>query len=126
MKTETAHLRYKPSNKGHGAAGRAARHALLLVAYVLFLVPLISMVVGSLAAGLAPAARHRVAPNPLTLEQLSAPCSAWWNWALCPEYRRGRDLAVPVTLLVASWAGFALAQWTQRIARTGDRRLRFC
>src|SRR5215208_1301706 len=102
---------------------RARRHPALLwhlsalILSALFLVPLASMLVGSL--------RLPGLPPPRGIEWLPKPL-AWSNY---PEtfglVDKGRYivntfvvelLAVPITLLVASWAGFALSQLPRRLA----------
>jgi multiple sugar transport system permease protein len=93
-------------------------HALALVVSALFLLPLATMFVGSL--------RMPGLPPPRGIEWLPSPL-AWSNYAeVFNMVEMGRYLlntlvveamAVPVTLLVASWAGFALAQLPQRFAR---------
>lgn len=93
-------------------------HALLLFLSGLFLVPLASMIVGSLRLpGLPPPRGMEWLPHPL----------AWGNYpAVFQLIELGRFmlntltvevLAIPPTLLVASWAGFALAQLSVRFAR---------
>ncbi len=102
------------SSHRHGR--RAALAALLLAA--LFLIPLIFMVLGSLRApGLPPPDGFELVPED----------ASWSNYrsvfALVPL---GRFLvnsliivaiAVPITVLVASWAGFAIAASTPRLKR---------
>lgn len=93
-------------------------HAVALVLSVLFLIPLAAMLVGSLRRpGLPPPRGLEWLPNPLT----------WSNYGdIFQLVELGRYalntavvelLAVPVTLLVASWAGFALAQLPARFVR---------
>ncbi|HUP27049.1 MAG TPA: carbohydrate ABC transporter permease [Chloroflexia bacterium] len=90
---------------------RLAWHAAGIFLVVLFLLPLASMFVGSLRkAGL---------PPPRVIEWIPNPVS-WGNYAeVFQLVEMGRYIlntlvvevmAVPVTLLVASWAGFALSQ----------------
>src|SRR5439155_19199842 len=93
-------------------------HILMLVLSVLFLVPLAPMLVGSL--------RLPGLPPPRGIEWLPQPL-AWGNYpAVFQVVELGRyalntlvveALAVPSTLLVASWAGFALSQLPARFAR---------
>src|SRR3954466_10657608 len=93
-------------------------HAAALFLSVLFLMPLGSMLVGSL--------RLPGLPPPRVIEWLPAPL-AWGNYpAVFQLVELGRyalntlvveALAVPLTLLVASWAGFALAQLPPRFVR---------
>jgi multiple sugar transport system permease protein len=93
-------------------------HALLIFLSVLFLLPLVSMIMGSLRLpGLPPPRGIEWWPNPF----------AWGNYpAVFQLVELGRYtlntltvevLAIPTTLLVASWAGFALAQLPDRFAR---------
>ncbi len=93
-------------------------HVVLLLLSVLFLIPLAAMIVGSLRLpGLPPPRGIEWLPNPL----------AWGNYpAVFQLVQLGRymlntlvveGLAIPTTLLVASWAGFALAQLPGRFAR---------
>lgn len=93
-------------------------HLVMLVLSALFLLPLASMLVGSLRLpGLPPPRGIEWLPNPL----------AWGNFvSVFQVVDLGRyalntfvveALAVPVTLLVASWAGFALSQLPSRFAR---------
>jgi multiple sugar transport system permease protein len=91
------------------------RHVPALVAAVVFLLPLVYMVTGSLRkAGLPPPRSPELVPSPLA-----------WN-----NYERAFDLvdlpryavnslivaafAVPLSVLVASWAGFAMSRLTGR------------
>ena len=94
-------------------------HVLMLFVSVLFLVPLASMIIGSL--------RLPGLPPPRGMEWMPEARLAWGNYpAVFQLIELGRylvntlvveALAVPVTLLVGSWAGFALAQLPVRIAR---------
>jgi multiple sugar transport system permease protein len=93
-------------------------HILALLVSVVFLLPLAAMFIGSL--------RQPGLPPPRGIEWLPSPLS-WGNYAQVFQLvEMGRYLqntlvvvamAVPTTLLVASWAGFALAQLPQRFAR---------
>lgn len=93
-------------------------HATMIVLAGLFLVPLASMLVGSL--------RLPGLPPPRGIEWIPRPF-AWSNYAsVFQVVDLGRYalntlvvelLAVPVTLIVASWAGFALSQLQERLAR---------
>lgn len=86
-------------------------HLLALMLSLIFLVPLAAMFVGSL--------RMPGQPRPRGIEWLPDPIS-WGNYAeVFQLVDMGRymlnslvveGMAVPVTLLVASWAGFALSQ----------------
>ena len=93
-------------------------HVVAIVLSVVFLVPLVSMFVGAL--------RKRGLPPSKVIEWLPNPV-AWENYAgVFQVVDMGRFLmntavvelmALPTTLLVASWAGFALAQLPSRLAR---------
>src|SRR3954462_15549679 len=93
-------------------------HVLMVVLTALFLVPLASMLIASL--------RLPGLPPPRGIEWLPSPLS-WGNYAqVFQVVELGRYalntltvevLAVPATLLVASWAGFALSQLQARFAR---------
>ncbi len=95
-----------------------AWHALLVFLSLLFLLPLVSMLAGSLRQpGLPPPRGIEWIPNPLS----------WGNYvAVFGVVELGRYalntavvelLAIPATLLFASWAGFSLAQMRVRVAR---------
>lgn len=94
------------------------RHALALPFAVLALLPLAMMVGGSL--------RQLGLPPPRTLELVPAPV-AWENYAQTADLvNLGRlmlnslivaVLAVPLSVLVASWAGFAISRLPARPAR---------
>lgn len=97
---------------------RLVWHAIAIFGTVLFLLPLASMFIGSLRkAGLPPPRGIEWLPNPV----------AWENYVqVFQTVEMGRymlntlvveAMAVPVTLLVASWAGFALSQLPGRFAR---------
>src|SRR5437667_10951272 len=100
--------------------GRLLWHALAVCLSVLFLLPLASMFVGSL--------RLPGLPPPRGIEWLPKPL-AWGNYVSVfhvPYLELGRyalntlvveSLAVPMTLLAASWAVFALDQLPARFAR---------
>ncbi len=101
--------------------GRVLWHALALFLSVLFLLPLASMLVGSL--------RLPGLPPPRGIEWLPKPL-AWGNYIAVFQSEHGVELgryalntlvvellAVPTTLLAASWAGFALEQLPSHLAR---------
>lgn len=108
---------------GRPQANRSVRPAALawyvavLVLTALLLLPLVSMFTASL--------RLPGLPPPRGLEWLPRPL-AWGNYPLTLQtVELGRyalntivveAMAVPVTLLVASWAGFALSQLSTRLA----------
>lgn len=90
------------------------RHAILLPISGLFLLPLVWMVTTSL--------RETGRPLSRTLEWLPQPI-AWGNypaifemlplWSFAANSAFVVSVAVPVTIVVASWAGFAMAQLPQ-------------
>jgi multiple sugar transport system permease protein len=91
------------------------RHVPALVAAVFFLLPLVYMVTGSLRkAGLPPPRSPELVPSPL----------AWDNYERAfelvdlPRYAVNSLIvaafAVPLSVLVASWAGFAMSRLTGR------------
>ncbi|HEX9989803.1 MAG TPA: carbohydrate ABC transporter permease [Chloroflexia bacterium] len=112
-----------PSTQVRGRARRSLIQLLMWYAVAvlltaLFVLPMVSMFAGSLRQpGLPPPRGIEWLPNPLT----------WSNYPLTFQtVELGRyalntlvveALAVPVTLLVASWAGFALAQLPSTLAR---------
>jgi len=95
--------------------GAGVRHALLITLSILFLLPLVWM--------LSSALRQTGLPSPRELEWIPDPI-AWENFRevfeLVDLHRYALNslfiaaLAVPLTVLTASWAGFALAQISQR------------
>ena len=97
---------------------RLVWHAVAVVLSGVFLLPLASMLVGAL--------RQRGLPPSRTIDWLPNPI-AWENFAgVFQVVDMGRFLlntsvveamALPTTLLVASWAGFALAQLPSRFSR---------
>jgi multiple sugar transport system permease protein len=102
----------------HARRGAVIWHVCLLILSILLLVPLAAMFVGSLRLpGLPPPRGIEWLPNPLS----------WSNYIavfhLVELGRYGLNtmvvevIAVPVTLITASWAGFALAQMSTRLAR---------
>lgn len=92
-------------------ARRAAWTATALVASALFLFPLVVMVLGSLRLpGLAPPSELELIPDPVTLE-------GWRRaFTLVPLARSMLNsllvaaIYTPVAVVVASWAGFGIAQ----------------
>jgi multiple sugar transport system permease protein len=101
-----------------GVLGRGAwRHLPALLIAVAFLLPLFFMVSGSLRkAGLPPPRSPELIPSPL----------AWGNYERAfelvdiPRYMLNSLIvvafAVPLTVLTASWAGFAMTRLTRRWA----------
>lgn len=100
-------------------AGPPWRHALALPVSLALLLPLVFMVSGSL--------RPAGAPPPRTPELVPSPL-AWGNYGRAFDLvDLGRytlnslivcALAVPLTLVVASWAGFAMTRAAPRLRRT--------
>ena len=98
--------------------GGGWRHVPALAVAVTFLAPLVFMLTGSLRkAGLPPPRTPELVPSPL----------AWENYDRAfelvdiPRYTLNSllvvALAVPLTVLVASWAGFAMARLPRAAAR---------
>ena len=80
------------------------RHGPALLAAVIFLLPLVYMVTGSLRkAGLPPPRSPELLPSPL----------AWDNYAVNSLIVAA--FAVPLSVLVASWAGFAMSRLEERL-----------
>jgi multiple sugar transport system permease protein len=104
--------------RGRGLPGRGGwRHLPALLIAVAFLLPLFFMVSGSLRkAGLPPPRSPELIPSPL----------AWGNYERAfelvdiPRYMLNSLIvvafAVPLTVLTASWAGFAMTRLTRRWA----------
>src|SRR3954463_5995471 len=105
-------------NKRARGPGLVTWHACLLVFSALLLVPLAAMIVGSL--------RLPGLPPPRGIQWLPQPV-AWGNYsAVFQLVDLGRyalntlfieAFAVPISLVTASWAGFALAQLPTRTAQ---------
>ena len=84
----------------------------------LFLLPLASMVVGSLRKpGLPPPRGIEWLPNPITLSNFTSAFQVVDLGRYALNTLVVEALAVPVTLLVASWAGFALSQLSTKFAQ---------
>src|SRR5438874_3510268 len=106
------------SRRGEPRARVVAWHAALVVISALLLLPLASMIIGSL--------RLPGLPPPRGIEWLPRPL-AWGNYGqVFQVVDLGRyalntmvieAMSVPVTLLVASWAGFALSQLRNRLSQ---------
>ena len=93
-------------------------HALLIFLSALFLVPLASMLVGSLRLpGLPPPRGIEWLPHPLAFSNYSAVFGVVELGRYALNTLVVEVLAVPLTLLVASLAGFALSQLGGRIAQ---------
>ena len=93
------------------------RHAVALVVTALFVAPLVLMVSGSLRqAGLPPPRTPELVPSPLAFENYSRA----FELVDIPRYALNSllvaALAVPLSVLVASWAGFALSRLPRRAA----------
>jgi multiple sugar transport system permease protein len=96
----------------------ALYHAVALAITALFVVPLLWVVAFSL--------RQTTQPPPLRIEWIPSPL-VWGNYAYIFQiiplglYVRNSlivvALAVPITLVVASWSGFAMAQLGERVRR---------
>lgn len=91
--------------------GSVAHHSVAIVLSVLFVLPLVWMLSGSLReAGLPPPRGIEWLPEPLAVENYSRlfgllPFALYTLNSLLVA-----TIAVPLTLLVASWAGFAMAR----------------
>ncbi len=100
------------------AQPRAVRSFLIVVLAVIFLTPLVFMILGSLRApGLPPPDGFELVPQtttPRNYETVFAfvPLGTYLVNSLILV-----AVAVPVTVLVASWAGFAIASATPRVRR---------
>ena len=102
------------------AVGRRSnlwRHAVALLVTVLFVAPLVLMVSGSLReAGLPPPRVPELVPSPLAFENYSRA----FELVDIPRYALNSlivaAIAVPLSVLVASWAGFAMARLPRRQA----------
>lgn len=114
----TADANRRPPPRSRGAAGRLALHVLSAGLALLFGLPLLWMLSASL--------RQPGLPPPRVFEWLPRPL-AWGNYAeifqMLPLARYALNsllvagLAVPLTLLTASWAGLAMAQLPGRDRR---------
>ncbi|HKP53019.1 MAG TPA: carbohydrate ABC transporter permease [Chloroflexia bacterium] len=114
---ERADMSYLERRRGISLR-RLAWHAIAIFTTLLFLLPLASMFVGSLRkAGLPPPRGIEWLPNPISWDNYAqvfqlVPMGRYMVNTLVVEL-----MAVPVTLLVASWAGFALSQLPARFSR---------
>lgn len=94
---------------------RASHHMLTTGAAVLFLLPLVWMVAASLRQrGLAPPREIEWVPNPIVLDNYPAVLSLLPMWDYFFNSLKVVALAVPLTILTASWAGFAMSQLAPR------------
>lgn len=95
-----------------------ARLLAIVVSCGVLLIPLIAMVLGSLRApGLAPAKGLELLPEPLSWSNYSLALSLVPLGTFIRNSLLVVVIAVPVTVLVASWAGFAIATAKPRIQR---------
>jgi multiple sugar transport system permease protein len=98
--------------------GAIARHALLITIAMLFVLPLVWMIAASLRQpGLPPPRSIELIPNPIALSNYPRvfellPWGRYFVNSLIVV-----SAAVPITIVVASWAGFALAQLSDRSRR---------
>jgi multiple sugar transport system permease protein len=98
--------------------GAIARHALLITIAMLFVLPLVWMIAASLRQpGLPPPRAIELIPNPIALSNYPRvfellPWGRYFVNSLIVV-----SAAVPITIVVASWAGFALAQLSDRSRR---------
>ncbi len=100
-----------------GRRSTAWRHVLAIFATAVFLVPLVLMVSGSLReAGLPPPRAPELIPSPLAFDNYSRA----FELVDLPRYALNSLLvaaiAVPLSVLIASWAGFAMARLPRRAA----------
>jgi multiple sugar transport system permease protein len=117
IKREHADMSYLERRRGISLR-RLAWHGIAIFTTLLFLLPLASMLVGSLRkAGLPPPRGIEWLPNPISWDNYAqvfqlVPMGRYMVNTLVVEL-----MAVPVTLLVASWAGFALSQLSAKFSR---------
>ena len=111
----------KPRNQ-HAVARNLrpiARHGLLIAIAMLFVMPLVWMIAASLRQpGLPPPRSIELIPNPIALSNYPRvfdllPWGRYFINSLIVV-----SAAVPITIVVASWAGFAMAQLPDRSRRT--------
>jgi len=94
------------------------RHALLITVAVLFVMPIVWMIAASLRqAGLPPPRAIELIPNPIALGNYARVFDIlpWGRYFLNSLFVV--SAAVPITIVVASWAGFAMAQLPDRARR---------
>jgi multiple sugar transport system permease protein len=97
---------------------KAARAAAILLASALFALPLLFMVLGSLRTpGLPPPDGFEVLPNPLRWSNYSTVFDFVPLWTYMKNSLFVVAIAVPITVLVGSWAGFAIATAEARARR---------
>jgi multiple sugar transport system permease protein len=117
IKRERADMSYLERRRGISLR-RLAWHGIAIFITLLFLLPLASMFVGSLRkSGLPPPRGIEWLPNPISWDNYAqvfqlVPMGRYMVNTLVVEL-----MAVPVTLLVASWAGFALSQLSAKFSR---------
>ncbi len=108
------------ADKGRGTKrrSRVLWHLAAIILSALFLVPLASMLVGSLRRpGLPPPRGIEWLPNPLAWDNFSAVFQIVELGRYTLNTLTVEMLALPTTLLVASWAGFALSQLPRTFSR---------
>ena len=94
------------------------RHSLLMAIAVLFVMPIVWMIAASLRqAGLPPPQSIELIPNPIALGNYVRVFDVlpWGRYLLNSLFVV--SVAVPITIVVASWAGFAMAQLPDRSRR---------
>jgi len=94
------------------------RHSLLMAIAVLFVMPIVWMIAASLRqAGLPPPQSIELIPNPIALGNYVRVFDIlpWGRYLLNSLFVV--SVAVPITIVVASWAGFAMAQLPDRSRR---------
>jgi multiple sugar transport system permease protein len=97
---------------------RALRPAAAALAALLFLTPLVLMVTGSLReAGLPPPRGPELLPSPLAFDNYARAFELVDLGRYAANSLLVAAIAVPLSVLVASWAGFAIAQLPPRPAR---------
>jgi hypothetical protein len=97
---------------------RPLRPALAAAAALLFVVPLVLMVTGSLrAAGLPPPRGPELLPDPVTLSSYERAFELVDRGRYAANSVLVAGIAVPLAVLLASWAGFAISQLPPRLSR---------
>ena len=94
------------------------RHSLLMAIAALFVMPIVWMIAASLRqAGLPPPQSIELIPNPIALGNYVRVFDIlpWGRYLLNSLFVV--SVAVPITIVVASWAGFAMAQLPDRSRR---------
>jgi multiple sugar transport system permease protein len=97
---------------------RLLRPALAVAAALLFVVPLVLMGTGSLrAAGLPPPRGPELLPDPVTLSSYERAFELVDLGRYAANSVLVAGIAVPLAVLLASWAGFAISQLPPRLSR---------